>query len=145
MTAVADACLVALANVGQLLHELAYAPSPANSAGLTVLRQQAQQHAAAAAQAPASGEGGTAAAPAPASGSQPAGGSGPALSGPSLSGASARPLGRVAGEGGATQEAYVNAEYAAVWQEMQEEVQLLLAELLQAQLRGLPAASSKQG
>lgn len=161
VAAVGDACLTALTNLGPLLHELAHAAPPPSSAALALLRQQQQQLAGLAPGSPSGAEG--------IAGS---GSSGPlglasfsislpvstqllasAASAPSFSAAS-RLLSAAAarsgasggsGEPGLSPEAWVRSEYGAVWQEVQEEVTVLLAELLAAPLRGLPAQGGGKG
>lgn len=120
MQSVFDQCLRALANLGALLQELADAPATANTAALDLLRQQQQQ-----ADAGVHSPGGTTAM-AVVDSSKAAGGL----------------ISAVDRFKGLTADSYVRAEYDHVWQEMQEECQLLLAELLHAPLRSLAVAGA---
>jgi hypothetical protein len=143
MKAVFDQCLRALADLGRLLQEFAEAPPDTANHAVVLLKQQGGQQLAAPGDGPeAPGTPSTAAGP-PGSGTPggaeagrtPSGGFAGGLAGGRA--ASSAALERLRGLGAA---GYVRAEYDHVWEQMQEEVQLLLAELLHAQLQGPQAA-----
>ena len=151
-TAVFDQCLRALANLGQLLQEIADAPTAASAASsshaLVRLKQQHLQG-----RQPGDGSGeqqlqqGQSAPPPPPQQQLPP--LAPPLHQDSLGKASfASGLGSRAASSAAFDRmralggpGYVRAEYEHAWEQMQEEVQLLLAELLHSQLSGPPASA----
>lgn len=175
ITAVLDDCLRALANLGQLLAEVADAP-PQTSAShaLSLLRQQHLQGAGTSGGGGGSDNDGRSGSASGAGGvgvGGSAGGEGTAEgAGAALSAASAAALStlgslmsrgsaagtsvqqRLNGSTGALERlhslggaGYARAEYEHVWQQMQEEVLTLLGELLHAQLRGSPAVRTGGG
>ncbi|KAI8462821.1 MAG: hypothetical protein J3K34DRAFT_527482 [Monoraphidium minutum] len=147
--AVADQCLAALANLGRLLQEVADAPPEGSTPALIALKQQHGQQAAGAADGGApdgpaagpTGGGGGGGGGAAAAGETGGGGRAPSASPSSFSGGRAA-LEKLRAMGSA---GFVRAEYEHAWQQVQEEVQLLLAELLAAVLRGPPAAPGGAG